>query len=840
MRDQEMTSVFEEVQTRYEISNITEVLGITVKRVGRSLRSDSIDGSGEGKDAFAIYPESNRWYDFKLGRGGDIVDLVAEFKYGGDKKAALIELLPDYKSKLDPFFAERQKFQEQVQANHEYLLKPDLNGHILEYLHSRKLTDEYIAKIKLGIEYPLRLFIPYWDLNGKEVVYYITRRLPDIYGNENEDDPKYKKASLKNNSFLRNIPWGLHTINRDDKVLFITEGAFDAMLLDQAGACVLSAFGGDFGSNWERVINIAKDFQKVILAYDNDEAGQKFTFNAAQKLVQNGINFECAVFIGKDIAEYFQAGGGLEGLLKSTRPGLTWLAERFTLGQKFEDMTAREKEAALDNYKSFLFSVGRYVEKSELTKLTNAVRHYFPEDWLKEVKREAAEGMAENELAQEVIDRFNILYDDRVGAYKYQKNGIWEQLTLSELGNYVTQVLGKRFSARKASAVLKLVRMLSASRENRKFATSLNKMPCLSFKNGTLVFHYEQKSVHFRAHSPDDYATMQANYDYNPDAKSKIFLNMLNIIFDGNLDSIITLQEVFGYSLLNDCRFQKALFNIGCGGNGKSLVTEVLRAMLGGMDSAGNSLVTSVQLDKIGKDFRLMNLKNSWVNVSSETNGNMDGVEARFKILTSGEPIEDSYKNKDPIAFVSRAKLVVNCNVFPVFNDKSRGLERRCLFIDYPINFVENPRGEKDRKLDPNLLGSIINNPEEMAGVFNWALEGLFRILHNSGFTMTESQKKLMQEFSRYNNPLIDFIEETQEKLFDKDGNGNDIKRTDLYAFFKDWATRNNEQIYSARSFYQQFINTLKGMSSDAKLHQVHGEGYYFQLGVRPSILNEA
>ena len=74
MRNKEMTSVFEEVQTRYEISNITEVLGITVKRVGRSLRSDSIDGSGEGKDAFAIYPESNHWYDFKLDRGGNIAN----------------------------------------------------------------------------------------------------------------------------------------------------------------------------------------------------------------------------------------------------------------------------------------------------------------------------------------------------------------------------------------------------------------------------------------------------------------------------------------------------------------------------------------------------------------------------------------------------------------------------------------------------------------------------------------------------------------------------------------------------------------------------------------------
>ncbi len=54
MKNQQITSVFEEVQTRYEISNIAEVLGIRLRQVLRTLRSDSIDGSGEGKNAFTI------------------------------------------------------------------------------------------------------------------------------------------------------------------------------------------------------------------------------------------------------------------------------------------------------------------------------------------------------------------------------------------------------------------------------------------------------------------------------------------------------------------------------------------------------------------------------------------------------------------------------------------------------------------------------------------------------------------------------------------------------------------------------------------------------------------
>ena len=263
--------------------------------------------------------------------------------------------------------------------------------------------------------------------------------------------------------------------------------------------------------------------------------------------------------------------------------------------------------------------------------------------------------------------------------------------------------------------------------------------------------------------------------------------------------------------------------------------------MLGGMDALGHTIVTSTPLDRMSKDFRAMVLKNSWVNISSETDSLVSGVEARLKILTSGEPIEDSYKNKDPITFVSRAKAIINCNTFPRFSDRSKGLERRCLFIKFPVNFTEDPQGENDKKRDPDLVANIVNNPEEMAGVLNWALQGLFRILANKGFTVTQSQKDLMVEFMRYNNPLIDFIDETQEKLFEEDGNGQVIKRTTLYKIFKEWCLDNGEEICSARHFYHLFTNTLSGLSSHARLHKNENTNeLYYSLGRKPSILNAA
>ena len=93
------------------------------------------------------------------------------------------------------------------------------------------------------------------------------------------------------------------------------------MLLDQAGASVLAPNCGDFAQSWDDVINFAKKFKYVILAFDNDNAGQDFTFKAGKRLIKSRVPFKCANFVGKDVAEFFQMGGSLETLSRSAISG---------------------------------------------------------------------------------------------------------------------------------------------------------------------------------------------------------------------------------------------------------------------------------------------------------------------------------------------------------------------------------------------------------------------------------------------------------------------------------------------------------------------------------------
>ena len=75
----------------------------------------------------------------------------------------------------------------------------------------------------------------------------------------------------------------MHTLNRTSSnlPLVICEGAFDALSYEQENYPILATMGGAFSkSNREQlpvVISAAKQFPYVLLSFDTDESGRKFT-----------------------------------------------------------------------------------------------------------------------------------------------------------------------------------------------------------------------------------------------------------------------------------------------------------------------------------------------------------------------------------------------------------------------------------------------------------------------------------------------------------------------------------------------------------------------------------
>ena len=252
----------------------------------------------------------------------------------------------------------------------------------------------------------------------------------------------------------------------------------------------------------------------------------------------------------------------------------------------------------------------------------------------------------------------------------------------------------------------------------------------------------------------------------------------------------------------------------GGGSNGKGVFFNVISAALGGIGQDGRGYVSMSEPAKWNKDFRLMSLRHSWLNISSDTEQDLRGSEGIFKKVVAGETLEDSYKHKDPIPFRTRTKLMMACNYFPTVNDTSDGFMRRWLIVELPMRYVdeENLRpNTNDRVLDPFLEDKLM---KELPGIFNWILEGLQRLIKQKKFTKTKEHDRLIREFRSVNNPLYSFVEENEE-VFKGSELGHQIERRNIFAVFAQWAELNKIIPMPANRFYSNIKSVFANVGID-------------------------
>ena len=799
-------NIFAEVQNRYTVKEIAEQLGIRFHKVGGSLRSDSIFGNGEGKDAFAVYEKSNTWYDFMERRGGDVVDLLACMKFNGDKGAALKELMPEWiPEKIRVQKNQRDEFMKDIERWHADLFNSNKQASVraLAYLHSRKITDETIRAQKIGIM-PMgatyRTVFPYWDESGKNVLYFTSRCYDWSGKGENPDEQKYMKASLSKYPFLKNSIQGLDTLDRGREEIVVTEGEFDFQAFRQAGYSVITPNGGDFGKLMPHAIEKIKDFKMVYLAFDNDEAGKEFTYKMARELIKERIPFKVIEHnVGKDISDYYQVYGNLDALIENARMGTKWVVQECLAPTKpLSQMTIGEQDKVKKKIRDFILEISPFTDEIDITDIVLSLSAFFDKTWLNETRRIGKKGMNEVEINEVVKAHHQLMYNEKCGFYEYE-DGIWKEKMNDQIGGHIAEVYGRNATGSKVETTLRLLKK-DKSIWSEIPLNGLNMRSCVTFMNGTVHIDENGKGT-LRSFSANDYTTVKLPYRFNADATCNEWNRFIKDVTNGNKKRQKLLKQFAGYLLLPDCRFQKALMLKGSGSNGKSVFVNVLSKMLGG----SQGYVSFVEPSKINKDFRLMPFKNSWANVSADTENDLRGSEGVFKKVVAGENLEDAYKFKSPFSFPTRSKMIMCCNYFPTISDTSDGFMRRFLIVDFPMHYIDAKKVSPDtneRPLDVNLEQKLL---KELPGIFNWALEGLQELLAQNGFTETGEHEKLINEFVRINNPLMSFAESNEEKFFEVKETvkeGKKVSKRKISQAYRHWAEDESEPLICGRRLH--------------------------------------
>jgi P4 family phage/plasmid primase-like protien len=283
-------------------------------------------------------------------------------------------------------------------------------------------------------------------------------------------------------------------------------------------------------------------------------------------------------------------------------------------------------------------------------------------------------------------------------------------------------------------------------------------------------------------HTPACFTTVQLPVEYDPTATCPAFDHYLKTTFDA--DIIPLIEEILGWCLLPDRRFEQAVMLTGEGENGKSVFLDLVGYLLG----EGN--VSNVALQDLEENrFRAAELYGKLANVFADLDARGLQSSSMFKTLTTGDPITAERKHAQPFRFRSYAKLLFSANKIPASRDRTHAFYRRWLIIPFTRIFDgvgSNPK--PDKGLRDKLKGAL-------SGILNRALRGLERLAINEAFTQPKSVLEAKKAYIRSNDNVRVFVAECVSAEASET-----IVKKEFYQVYKYWCDSYGERAVSQKA----------------------------------------
>ena len=370
------------------------------------------------------------------------------------------------------------------------------------------------------------------------------------------------------------------------------------------------------------------------------------------------------------------------------------------------------------------------------------------------------------------------------GNFVYLYNGeFWKSIEQKTIENFLgeaSQVLGiEKFTAKYFNFRERLYKQFTASGHLPTPPKPRDKV-LINLKNGT--FEISERPI-LRSFDPSDFIRYQLPFEYNPMATAPKFEAYLNRVLPEK-DKQEVLCEYLGYIFIptERLKLEKALFLYGGGANGKSVLYDIIRALLGDQNTSEYSLQSLTDISGYSR----AQIADKLVNYATEINGRLES--SKFKALASGEPMEARLPYKDPFIIENYAKLIFNANELPKEVEFTHGFFRRFLIIPFEVTI---PEKEQNKGLAKEII------QEELPGVFNWVLTGLKRLLANGKFSKSPSIDKALEDFKTESDSVKRFLQEN--------GFVTDLEKKillkDLYPQYREFALEDGNKPLSKSNF---------------------------------------
>lgn len=250
-------------------------------------------------------------------------------------------------------------------------------------------------------------------------------------------------------------------------------------------------------------------------------------------------------------------------------------------------------------------------------------------------------------------------------------------------------------------------------------------------------------------HDRDHLITKMMPVPYDPDAQAPLFHRTINRILP-DLEVRSFVQRWFGLNMTALTGEQKLCFFHGGGGNGKSLLVDLIARIMGDYASTAKIESLTGRNRRGGGDATpdLIPLVGARMVRASEPEEGEKLQEGLIKELTGGEPILVRALNKDFFEFHPLFKLTISGNHKPDIRGLDDGIWRRVLLVPFDVQI---PKNERDQNLGEKLWA-------ERAGILNWMIEGLISYLEG-GLQEPAAVLDATREYREESDPIGLFLD---------------------------------------------------------------------------------
>ncbi len=264
------------------------------------------------------------------------------------------------------------------------------------------------------------------------------------------------------------------------------------------------------------------------------------------------------------------------------------------------------------------------------------------------------------------------------------------------------------------------------------------------------------------------------------------------------------LHKVLGYCITGDTKEQCFFILYGDGGNGKSVVLNIMERIFTDYSSkiAVKNLTNDGREASVGQaNSAIASLTKSRLVITSETKFESALDEQLIKDLTGGDSIRARFLYKNEFTYRPKFKIVMATNYMPYIRGNDDGIWRR----PRPIPFNNKPK-VVNKDLESELM-------EEKDQILWWCIQGAVKY-QLEGLDEPEICKALKSKVKEDNNVIMSFVRECCYPM-EVIARANEIsekthlcedKKTYVWNMFRAWRDENNIQKRLGRNGFERLL----------------------------------